>query len=281
MTKRKIINQVKNSIKKMIRSKPVIFKQGKNPVELTTTQRSFIVWNAKRLGISQEESQERYFASWRSIIGGHGGPAYRLYNDLTYSFFNVFYSDNGDEIYTAYERHSYMHFLRMLSYEEPQWGEDNLIIRHLANYTTVDILDYGCGLAQSSRSLADYLKNIGKTVRLFLVDIPTVRKEFLLWLGEQSGIETVFYDCTISSPIPKLPNCDICIATEFFEHVFDPLKYFNEMHNALQKNALFITNVADHHKEFMHVSPSLQVLRNRIQELNYEVLKENQILRKR
>jgi len=275
-----MINRVKNSIKKIIRSR-LIFREGKNPDKLTNTQRSFLVWNAIRLGISQEESQERYFASWRSIIDGHGGAAYRLYNDLTYSFFNVFYSDNGDEIYTAYERHSYMHFLRMLSYDEPQLSEDNLIIQHLDQYSKIDILDYGCGLAQSSRSLASYMKKKGKTVRLFLVDIPTIRKEFLLWLGEQSGIETVFYDCTINSPIPKLPNCNVCIATEFFEHVFDPLKYFNEMHNALYKDGLFITNIADHHKEFMHVSPSLQVLRNRIQELDYEVLKENQILRKR
>ncbi len=277
----KVLHRFKSSLKKVIRSNPVVFKRGVNPDSLTDTQNSFLVWNAQRLGISLEESKERYFLSWRSIVGGHAGPAYRMYADLSYSFFNVFYNDNGDEVYTAYERHSYMHFLRMLSYPEPQWKDDNFIIQHLGQYSSIDILDYGCGLAQSSRSLATYLNSKGKTVRLFLVDIPTIRKEFLLWLGGQLGIETVFLSCTIDSPIPKLPNCDVCIATEFFEHVFEPLRYFNEMHTVLRNEGLFITNIADHHKEFMHVSPNLQVLRTRIKELNYDVLKENQLLRKR
>ncbi len=87
-------------------------------------------------------------------------------------------------------------------------------------------------------------------------------------------------DCTASTPIPKLPGCDICIATEFFEHVHDPMKYFDEMHSALRNNGLLITNVANHKKEFMHVTPNLQSLRNKIQELNYEIFKKDKILRK-
>jgi len=257
-----------------------ISTQGKNPSTLTNTQESFVIWNAERLGISKQESQERYFSSWSAINGGHAGLDYRSFNDLSHKLLQVFFSDTGDEIYTAYERHSPMHFLRMLSYSEPQWSDNDLVVRYLGNYSNVDIVDYGCGLAQSSRSLANYLKDKGIATRLFLVDIPTIRKEFLLWLGEKSGIETKFLDCTANSPIPELPGCDICIATEFFEHVYEPLNYFENIHAALRKDGLLVSNISDHMKEFMHVSPNLQPLRNRIHELGYDVLKQNQILRK-
>ena len=276
----RILNRVKGLLRLFYQSNLVIFKQEKNPEALTDTQKSFVVWNSKRLGISQEESQKRYLSSWSSINKGHSGSAYRLFCDLSYNLFNVFYSDIGDELYEAYERHSHMHFLRMLSYTEPQWSDKDLVIQHLHKYSNIDIIDYGCGLAQKSRSIANYMKNKGKVVRLFLVDIPTIRKEFLLWLGEQSGIETKFYDFTINSPIPKLPSCNICIATEFFEHVIDPLKYFEEMHSALRKDGLLITNTSDHKKEFMHVTPNLQPLRNKIQDLKYDIIIENEILRK-
>lgn len=113
-----------------------------------------------------------------------------------------------------------------------------------------------------------------------MIDIPTIRKGFLLWMGEQIDIEVKFLDCTIDSPMPKLPDCDVCVATEFFEHVFDPLKYLHEIDTSLRKNGLLITNVADHGKEFMHVSPNLKSLRKRISELKYDIIKENEIFNK-
>lgn len=254
--------------------------QGTNPKTLTNTQKSFVAWNAERLGISTKESQETYFASWSAIPGGHSGLDYRSFNDLSFKLFQVFLSNTGDEIYTAYQHHGLMHFLRMLSYSEPQWSANDLVVEHLGSYSTVDIVDYGCGLAQRSRSLANYLKDKGIVARLFLVDIPTIRKEFLLWLGAQSGIETNFLDCTVSSPIPALPDCDICIATEFFEHVYEPLKYFDHIHSVLRKDGILVTNISDHKREFVHVSPNLQSLRNRIHELNYDVLKKNKVFKK-
>lgn len=271
---------IKKLCTRLIGSRSDISTQGKNPNTLTNTQEYFVLWNAKRLGISPQESRDRYFASWSAINGGHAGSDYRSFNSLSYKLFQVFFSDTGDEIYTAYERHGPMHFLRMLSYSEPQWSENDLIVQHLEKYSNVDIVDYGCGLAQSSRTLANYLKTRGIATRLFLIDIPTIRKDFLLWIGEKSDIETKFLDCTASSPIPDLPSCDVCIATEFFEHVHEPVNYFDHINSALRKNGLLVTNVSDHIEEFMHVSPNLQTLRNRIHELGYDVLKENQILRK-
>jgi hypothetical protein len=53
-------------------------------------------------------------------------------------------------------------------------------------------MDFGCGVAQPSISLAEYLQNKGKKVKLVLVDIPTIRFEFLEWFCKDKGIDTAF-----------------------------------------------------------------------------------------
>jgi SAM-dependent methyltransferase len=275
-----MISFIKKVVRKVTSVNRSISMKGTIPEELTNTQQMFLLWNAERLNISFQESQRRYFASWSAIRGGHARSKYRAYSDLSHNLFQVFFSDAEEDIYTAHEFYSPMHFLRMLSYSEPQWNTCDLIVQHLSNYSTVNIIDYGCGLAQRSRTLARYLKDKGIITNLVLVDIPTIRKEFLLWLIKQTDIRTSFLDCTAALPIPDLPRCDICFAIEFFEHVYEPIRYFDHIHAALRKNGLLVTNVSDHKKEFMHVSPNLHALRNRIQGLNYEELQPNRIYRK-
>src|SRR5690606_19114274 len=104
--------------------------------------------------------------------------------------------------------------------------------------------------------------------------------EFLLRLGEQAGIETTFLESSAQTPLPQLPACDICFATEFLEHVYDPVRYFDHMHNALRPNGLLITNVRDQNAEFMHVSPSLQEVREKIRRLKYLEIEANAIYAK-
>jgi cyclopropane fatty-acyl-phospholipid synthase-like methyltransferase len=243
-----------------------------NPFILNDTQKMFLQWNSERLGISLEECRNRYFTSWASVNGGHVGSQYRKYCDLSYELFQVFFSDSSSEVHEAYQFHGPMHFLRMLSYTEPEWNENEIIIQKLKARSEVNILDYGCGLAQRSRTLAKFLKDRNVTVNLFLADIPTIRKEFLLWLGAKTGITTTFLDCKANEPYDKLPSCDICIATEFFEHVHDPVRYFDKIHYALNNTGILETNISDHKKEFMHVSPNLDALRERIRILGYDEL---------
>lgn len=274
---------IKNLLSEYVCRDKFISLAGSSPIKLTNTQKLFIRWNAERLKISPEESKRRYFLSWSAIKGGHAGPAYRSFNMLSYQLYQVFFndSDTEEELYGAYHFHNPMHFLRFLSYPERQWDENDIIIKHLSEYSNVDIVDYGCGLAQTSRSLALFLKQRGIGVKLFLVDFPTMRKDFLLWLGKQTDIKTTFLDVTVTTPVPDLPDCDICIATEFFEHVYEPLKYFQRIHNALSNNGLIITNISDHQKEFMHVTPNLIEVRNEIQSLPYDVIISDQVYKKR
>jgi SAM-dependent methyltransferase len=164
---------------------------------------------------------------------------------------------------------------------EPKWSRTDLVARQLAKRYEVSVVDFGCGLAQQSRTLAEYLRDVGVRVRLTLVDIPTLRQEFLLWWGRHAKIQTTFLSCTAEAPIPELPECDLCQATGFFEHVHDPVAYFNRIDAKLAAGGLLITGIMDHHQDFMHVSPQLRALRERIAECGYEALVRDRILRKR
>lgn len=249
-------------------------------VAMTRTQESFILWNAERLGISAEESRRRYQRSWNAIQGGHGGRAYRRFNDLAYEFLQVLFDDSEGEVFESYRMHAPMHFLRMLSYEDPVWSDDDPIVLAQRGRSAVTILDFGCGLAHRSRALALDLRDRGVTANLALADIVTLRKGFLLWLGERSGISTTFLDCSAAAPIPTLPPCDVCIATEFFEHVYDPVKYFDHIDAALRPGGMLLTGASDHHAEYMHVSPNLAALRERIRERAYQSLQPNVLFQK-
>ena len=247
---------------------------------LTRTQQFFLQWNAERLGISLEESQRRYKASLGVLPKGHGGRAFKKFNGIAHDLLRVFYDDSAAEVFDTYRYHGPLHFLAMLTYPEPQWRDSDLIVRELITRPRVSLLDFGCGLAQQSRTLAQYLHDRGIEVQLTLVDIPTLRQDFLQWWGVHTGIVTTFLPCTAAAPIPDLPACDLCQATEFFEHVHDPVAYFDRIDSKLASGGLLVTGIMDHHVDFLHVSPRLDALRARVAARGYQQLIENRVLRK-
>ena len=249
-------------------------------VGMTRTQELFLQWNAERLGITLEESKRRYTASRAVLPEGHSGREFGKFNGVAHEVFRVFFDDNAAEVFETYRYHGPMHFLVMLTYPEPKWVATDLIVKELSKRSEVSILDFGCGLAQQSRTLAEYLRDHGIGVRLTLADIPTLRQDFLVWWGKRTGISTTFLACTLKTPIPELPECDLCQTTEFFEHVHDPVAYFDRIDAKLSKGGLLVTGIMDHHADFMHVSPKLGELRARIVERGYEVLVADRILRK-
>jgi hypothetical protein len=252
----------------------------RNADGMTRTQEAFLQWNAERLGIPLEESKQRYAASSAVVPGGHGGSEFGKFNGVAHEVFRVFFDDSPTEVFDTYRYHGPMHFLVILTYPEPKWAATDLIVKELSNRSEVSILDFGCGLAQQSRTLAVYLRDHGIKVRLTLADIPTLRQEFLIWWGKQAGIPTTFLPCTLATPIPELPECDLCQTTEFFEHVHDPVAYFDRFDAKLARGGLLVTGIMDHHADFMHVSPQLGALRARIAERGYETLVDNRVLRK-
>lgn len=246
----------------------------------TRTQEYFIEWNAQRLGITPAQSRARYVQSWNAVPQGHNGRAFRKFHGQCYDIFRVFADDGPGEVMDAYKLHAPVHFLAMLTYPEPQWFEDDVIVRQLRGRAAVTLLDFGCGLAQHSRTLAEYLSAKGVQTRVVLADIPTVRRDFLVWWGARCAIPLTFLECTAACPIPELPQVDVCFALEFFEHVYDPVAYFTRIDAALAAGGVLVTNFSDHRKEFMHVSPMLAPLREAVQARGYEALFANFIYRK-
>lgn len=242
------------------------------PATLNPLQEHFVEWNAERLGIAIEQSRERMNASVRSFPEGHWGQEFRQFCGLSHIVYLPFASDDESELFRSYDFHSEMHFLRMLSYPayEPD-AQTEGILENFAPGQPVLILDFGCGLAQRSRWLTKALTEKTCTVTLWLADIPTLRKDFLAWLCRREGITMNFLPCTEDAPIPNLPDAiDVCVVTEFFEHVREPITYFDSFNDKMSDGAILVTNVSDHADEYMHVSPDLSALRSRIAEAGLE-----------
>jgi SAM-dependent methyltransferase len=260
----------------LVRSRP-----SRHPIsQPTRTQEYFVEWNAERLGISIAESRARYVQSWNAVPGGHSGRAFGRFHGLCYDVFKVFADDSPKEVMHAYQVHGHVHFLTMLTYPEPQWSDADAIVKRLLDKPSISILDFGCGLAQQSRTLAEYLQGKGLQVTVALADIATARKDFLLWWGKRSGISVTFLDCTAERPIPDLPPIDVCFALEFFEHVYDPVAYFTRIERAMRGGGMLVTNMSDHHKDFMHVSPKLGALREAVKARHLEEIFVHFIYRK-
>ena len=72
----------------------------------------------------------------------------------------------------------------------------------------------------------------------------------------------------------------MCFAMEFFEHVHEPVAYFEHIDAKLRPGGVLITGIMDHHAGFTHVSPQLHMLRHEIQMRGYAELVPNRIFRK-
>ena len=272
------MQRVKQLVKKILGIQSV--EKPKPLTTLNTFQIWFCQWNAERMSITVEESTRRYRKSWDTFPAGHIGKGFRDFNDVCYDLYLPFYADTPDQLFDSYAFYGPMHFLRMLSYEVESWPGKEMVEADLSELTNVTILDFGCGLAQRSIALAKYLKSNEITVILYLADIPTVRREFLLWVGKKIGVETHFLGCNKENPLPELPDCHFCIATEVFEHLVDPMRYLYKMDASIQPGGFLLTGVYDHDEEYMHVSPKLSALRSELSNRKYTELEPYVLYRK-
>lgn len=248
---------------------------------LNRTQRLFVRWNAARLGISEQDSLRRYHYSWQAVADGHQGARFELFMYLNQEIFSVFFGNREEELFETYRFHGYRDLLRKLVMPEPAFTVNHPVVQGLADRGEIQILDFGCGLAQRARALAEFLQTSGKRVRLALADIPSVEAEFLEWMGDNTEMEITVLPCTRETPIPELPECDVIIATEFFEHVNDPLTYFRKFDERLRTGGFLWTDVADHEEGFLHVCPQLGALRAEIAARGYKEIQRNVLFRKR
>ena len=88
--------------------------------------------------------------------------------------------------------------------------------------------------------------------------------EFADFHFKKQGINPEFIKVTKSNPYPILPKHNICIATEVMEHVCQPLKAYQNIHDTMEKGGILYGNFEDHDKGMFHVSPMLKDLRDKI-----------------
>lgn len=247
---------------------------------LNLWQEGFCVWNAERLGIPLEEAVRRYRRSWNVLPGGHGGDQFRDFCETSMEVFSVIADDNPQEVYESYKLHSWLFLLRQIGLPVPAWGDDHPVIRGTAGIPAPVIIDYGCGLAQESISLALALRARGCAPRLVLADIPTLRLDFVSWLARRQSLPCEVLPCTREHPLPDFPPAEVVVATQVFEHVHDPLPAFERLSAALRPGGFMVTHVDDHEEEFMHVCTNLQILRDRLAELGYAEIDRYMLYRK-
>lgn len=253
--------------------------RGLAPERLNPWQEAFCEWNAERLGIRLTASRERFLRSCAALPGGHGGRAFKQHAHRHLELCLPFWGNNPGEIHEAYAAHEALQFLRLLSYPAPDladWPE----LRPLEALPEVVIVDFGCGLAHLSITLARHLRGQGRKVSLLLADLPLLQLEFLRWLCDRWQLPATIAPCRPESPIPPLPGCHLCVATEVLEHVHEPLTYLRAFATALKPGGFLLTNIADHSAEFLHVSCDLAPLRAFLARERWACLRECRLYRK-
>lgn len=241
-------------------------------------QSAFVAWNAQRLGIQEDASRERFNRSL-AATGGHAGPAFDRFGDASHKLFQVFASDDPAEVLDAYRLHARLHFLRMLAYPEcaMSWT-GHPILAALGGQRRAVVSDLGCGLAQTSLTLAEALQAAGTRCEVCLADIETIRTDFALWLCGHLGLQGRFIACD-GDPV-AFPESDVIVATEIFEHLHEPLPYLIAVDHSLLPGGFLVTSIGDHAPGYMHVTPELGELRTYLHDRGYAEMEKHRLYRK-
>src|SRR5204863_8985565 len=125
--------------------------------------------------------------------------------------------------------------LRMVGYVIPGAGEIEPVVSRLSTRPSVDIVDYGCGLAHGSIAVARSLMSRGIKVKLTLVDIrKELHGQFLDFLCRKHGIDYEFIEVSAERLYPDLPAHDFSHNVSVLEHIREPLKVIENTHRALR-----------------------------------------------
>jgi SAM-dependent methyltransferase len=235
-----------------------------------TYEPDFVAFVQARRRISADHAAQLVARSQQQFDGGWGGPAYRDFTSRALELLRPLHDDSSEELIGTYQVHAPFDFLRMLSYPIPAAAELRDITDSLAALERVDIVDYGCGLAQRSIALAGALKALGKDVHITLVDISRpLFVEFLAFLCERRGLASTFVEVQAGALFPSLPRHDFCDLVNVLEHLAEPCRALESIDRSLRDGGLLLAAVEDQADEIMHVSPNLGAVRARLAELRY------------
>lgn len=148
-----------------------------------------------------------------------------------------------DNLKKAYDNISFDYTLRlMLSYEGYSWITDYLdfIIKDSGkNLSELKVLDYGCGVSD----LGLFFSSFGAKVTI--ADLDNKRFDFVVWRFKKRGFNPETIRITDTETYIDLPEnkFDLIIATNFFEHVRDPLTVLKNFTKSLKNSGYLFDNV--------------------------------------
>lgn len=231
----------------------------------------YIEFIAARRGISVPAARAMVETAQKQFFGGWIGDEFRKFSEQALETFRPLHDDATDEqVIETYKFHAPIDFLRMIGYVLPKPAEVETIVSRIGSKGTVEIIDYGCGLAHRSITVARQLQKRGVKVQLTLVDIrKDLHSAFLDFLCKKYGISYQFIEITIDNLYPELPAHDYCDNVDVLEHVRDPIRVVNNTHKALRPGGHFLAYCNDAIEEMMHISPDLSSVRRRLDELGY------------
>jgi SAM-dependent methyltransferase len=236
-----------------------------------TYTQDFVEFVAQRRGIGEDAARQLITSAQQQFSGGWGGDEYRKFSDQALETFRPIFDDTTDpEVIATYKFHGPFDFLRMLGYAIPKPDEVEAIVGRLAGKGSIELVDYGCGLAHRTLAIARLLKARGCEVKLNLVDIrKDLHGAFLEFLCKKYGIDHHFIEVSSETLYPELPPHDYCDNVSVLEHIREPVRVIDNTHRALKPGGLFLAYVADQEREMMHISPDLSAVRARLKELGY------------
>lgn len=122
------------------------------------------------------------------------------------------------------------------------------------------VVDYGCGIGYISFQIARLIP----AARIFLVDVDCMTLEFAVYRFQKYNLNIEVIPVTPNCPYPKLPQHNICIATEVMEHLLQPVFAFDNIRRSMVRKGILYGDFTDHPVEMLHVSANLTELRERL-----------------
>lgn len=144
-------------------------------------------------------------------------------------------------------------------------GLEELLIENISGDPV--IVDYGSGIAQLSLSIARKIP----AAKIYLVDVDMMVLDFAVFRFRKYGCNFDVIRITNENLYPSLPEHNLCIANEVMEHVYEPLRVYQNINNSMTVGGILYGNFADHSKDMLHVSPNLSGLRKMIEQ-DYETI---------
>ena len=231
-------------------------------VELAAIDLDYIEFLAQRRGVPSEVVRRQYAAVKERF--GFAGREYRRLMTQTHDLFAPVYGeDSEEELISSLQFHAALHVYRHISYDYWKvsvYAKQAKRIVKAAGPGPLVILDYGAGLGHLSSIIA----RIRPGTRVYLLDVDSLVLDFAEFRFRKAGLNFESVRVTRECVYPELPEHNICIATEVWEHLKRPLVAYKNVCRSLVRGGLLVGKICDHSKEFFHVSPRLGDLKARL-----------------